>query len=93
MPNLNYGSPLEVFTTNKSYTCVKECYLLGVLGNQSSATTAKTLTINNTKLLNLQAARVDFVPLLKLKIGDVVEVSGGTNHSQTTLAIYEPIIN
>lgn len=91
MPLLNFTNPLYSFGgTNTSYTCVKECYLVGVLHPANGD--AKAM-INGTVVLagyfSTSEAFGTSTSGIRLQAGDVVTVSGVV--AGTELHILEPV--
>ena len=91
MPLLNFTNPLYSFGgTNTSYTCVKECYLVGVLHPANGD--AKAM-INGTIVLSGYFTPSEVFGTstsgIRLQAGDVVTLSGVV--AGTELHILEPV--
>lgn len=73
IPTLDYSNPLYQFTTNTSYMCTMECYMV--------ATALGTVSVNNvplTSILTISNTSYPSVglPLLKLRANDIVTLTG-----------------
>lgn len=79
MPELNYTTPLHSFSAAGTYTCTKDCYLVGSI--PMGGNTPSSVTINNVKLggsyYSGAGPALPGVFVLKLTSGDTVTTSGG----------------
>lgn len=82
LPKLNYTTPLHNFNSSLTYTAVKDCYLVGMIGTTS--TTERTVTVNGTIISSSRSALSGFV-MLRLSAGDIVTC----NESQKSLNVLE----
>lgn len=91
MPLLNFTNPLYSFGgTNTSYTCVKECYLVGVLHPANGD--ARAMINGTTVLAGYFTTNEVFgtsTSGIRLQAGDVVTISGVV--AGTDLHILEPV--
>ena len=95
IPLLDFEHPLHRFKSSATtYTCTEECYLTGTLGRQTAGNASgKVQLVINNEVFAIQygsgaTGYCQFIPPLKLNVGDVVELTGTTSYIDEALAIY-----